>query len=138
MRLFLFLMVGMLLLAADAARDVRAQLDKQVEAWNRGDLATFMTTYKQSPEITFTGKSVTRGFDAIVQRYKTSYGSADKMGKLRFDEIEVKPLGKQYALILGRFHLTRNAAGGGDATGRFTLVAELTRDGWRFIHDHTS
>jgi uncharacterized protein (TIGR02246 family) len=138
MRLFLFLMAGTLLLAADAAREVRAQLDKQVEAWNRGDLATFMTTYKQSPDITFAGSSLTRGFDAIVQRYNTNYGSPDKMGKLRFDEIEVRMLGKQHALLLGRFHLTRNAAGGGNATGRFTLVAELTKDGWRFIHDHTS
>ncbi len=138
MRLFLFLMAALSIVAADTAAEVRAELSKQETAWNRGDLAAFMTSYKESPEITFVGKNVTRGFAAIVERYKTNYGSRDKMGTLRFDEIEVKPLGKQYALVLGRFSLKRNAEGGGDASGRFTLIAERTKDGWRFIHDHTS
>lgn len=138
MRLFLFLMTATLLLAADTASEVRALLDKQSESWNRGDIPTFVTTYKKAPEITFVGKNVTRGYDAILERYKTSYGTPDKMGKLVFDEIEVKPLGNDYALVLGRFNLTRNAAGGGNATGRFTLIAQRTKDGWRFIHDHTS
>jgi uncharacterized protein (TIGR02246 family) len=138
MRLFLFLMAALSLIAADTTAEVRAQLTKQEEAWNRGDLATFMTAYKESPEITFVGKNVTRGFAAIVERYKTNYGSRDQMGALHFDEIEVKALGEKYALVFGRFNLKRNAEGGGDASGRFTLIAERTKNGWRFIHDHTS
>ena len=30
--------------------DVRAVLDKQVQAWNRGDIEAFMTTYLDSPQ----------------------------------------------------------------------------------------
>lgn len=138
MRVFLILALAAVLAAADPAQAIRAELDKQSEAWNRGDLKTFLESYLRSEEITFVGKNVTRGFAAIVKRYETNYGTADKMGKLRFDEIEVKMLGERYALVLGRFHLTRNAAGGGDASGRFTLVAERSKAGWKFIHDHTS
>ena len=43
-----------------------------------------------------------------------------------------------YALALGRFALKRTPAGGGDATGRFTLVLRRTGSGWRIIHDHSS
>lgn len=138
MRVFLILALAAVLAAADPTQAIRAELNKQSEAWNRGDLKTFLDSYLRSEEITFVGKNVTRGFAAIVKRYETNYGTADKMGKLRFDEIEVKMLGERYALVLGRFHLTRNAAGGGDASGRFTLVAERGKAGWKFIHDHTS
>jgi ketosteroid isomerase-like protein len=40
--------------------------------------------------------------------------------------------------VLGKFFLTRSAAGGGDATGQFTLVLRKTKQGWKIVHDHTS
>jgi uncharacterized protein (TIGR02246 family) len=125
-------------LRADAGAEIRAVLDAQVSAWNRGDLKEFMKGYKKSEAITFTGKAVTRGYDAVLKRYEGNYGDKAKMGTLRFDEIEIRMLGKTHALVLGRFHLTRTAEGGGDASGRFSLVAELTKEGWKVIHDHTS
>jgi ketosteroid isomerase-like protein len=60
------------------------------------------------------------------------------MGVLTFSEIEVRPLGADYALALGRFALKRTAEGGGDANGRFTLVLHRTKAGWKIIHDHSS
>ena len=47
-------------------------------------------------------------------------------------------LGDGYALAHGRFALKRTAAGGGDSTGRFTLVLRRTPQGWRIIHVHSS
>jgi uncharacterized protein (TIGR02246 family) len=123
---------------ADDAADAKAVLEEQAKAWNRGDLKAFLAAYENSRSITFTGKAVTRGFAAVQQRYEKNYGTPEKMGTLVFDEIEVRMLGKNHALILGRFALTRTAAGGGDASGRFTLVAVRTKGGWKFIHDHTS
>ena len=138
MRLLLTMVCCAGLALADAAGEMRAALEAQAAAWNRGDLVEFMKAYKQSEDITFLGAAVTRGYSAVLQRYQRTYGSTAKMGTLRFDEIEVKMLGKGHALMLGRFRLTRGAEGGGDAAGRFSLVWEKTKEGWKVIHDHTS
>jgi uncharacterized protein (TIGR02246 family) len=133
----LVLMLALLLAPAEPA--VRAVLDRQVDAWNRGDIEVFMTTYLDSPELTFSGREgVTRGYRPVLERYRKRYATRDAMGRLEFAEIEIRMLGDSAALVLGRFHLTRSDAGGGDATGRFTLVLRNTPDGWKIIHDHTS
>ena len=134
-------MIPLLLCLLWAAPDaeVRAVLDKQVAAWNQGDIEAFMTTYLDSPELTFNGKDgVTRGYRLVLERYRKKYSSREAMGLLKFSEIEVRMLGGDSALVLGRFELTRSAAGGGNASGRYTLVLRKTAQGWKIIHDHTS
>ncbi len=122
-----------------AQDDVTATLQKQAEAWNRANLEVFMTTYMDSPDITFTGRAgVTRGYKPVLERYRKSYGTPEAMGTLRYSELEVRLLGPDAALVLGRFDLTRSQAGGGNASGRFTLVLRKTSAGWKIIHDHTS
>lgn len=122
-----------------AQDDVTAALQKQSEAWNRANLEEFMTTYLDSPDITFTGRAgVTRGYKPVLERYRKSYGTPEAMGTLRYSELEVRMLGPDAALVLGRFDLTRTQAGGGNASGRFTLVLRKTAAGWKIIHDHTS
>ncbi|MCC6262577.1 MAG: nuclear transport factor 2 family protein [Bryobacterales bacterium] len=124
--------------AADVQRGVLAVLEMQQEAWNRGDLNGFLEGYEKSPDISFVGKTVARGFEGLERRYRLTYGNAGKMGKLTFSEIDVKPLGEEYAFAIGRFELQRSVAGGGNAAGRFTIVLRKTARGWRIIHDHTS
>lgn len=127
------------LLLASGTDEIRAVLDQQVKDWNRGDIAAFMQGYDRSPELTFAGQSgVRRGFDAVEARYRQNYPTPEKMGKLRFSEIEIRMLGENHALVLGRFDLERTAAGGGPASGRFTLVLAKRPQGWRILHDHTS
>jgi uncharacterized protein (TIGR02246 family) len=135
----LALLLCLLLAPADPESDIRAVLDKQAQAWNRGDIEAFMTTYLDSPQLTFMGKdSVTRGYRPVLERYRQRYASREAMGTLRFSELEVRLLGSDAALVLGKFQLTRTAAGGGDASGRFSLVLRKTAAGWKIIHDHTS
>ena len=43
----------------------------------------------------------------VQQRYQRNYATPEKMGKLRFSEIEVRMLGDNHALVLGKFELTR-------------------------------
>ena len=50
------------------------------------------------------------------------------MGHLDFSELEITPLGNDAALILGRWHLTRDA---GPVGGIFTLVARRFPEGRR-------
>jgi ketosteroid isomerase-like protein len=57
------------------------------------------------------------------------------MGTLTFSDIEITPMGKDGAVVLGRWHLKRVSD---EPHGRFTLVFRRTKKGWKIIHDHTS
>ncbi len=121
--------------AADAIKQV---MEQQVQEWNRGDVDAFMSAYKESPDTTFIGKSLEHGYAPILARYKKAYPDKEAMGRLDFSALEVRSLDPGYAIVTGRFHLTRSAAAGGDAGGIFSLVWERTRSGWKIILDHTS
>jgi uncharacterized protein (TIGR02246 family) len=137
MKVVLGLLFAGVLLAQTAELE-RAMRDAEA-AWNRGDLATFAAWYEDSPQTLFIGRDVTHGgVQAILDRYKRGYSTPEKMGKLTYSEMEVRPLGSDYALMTGKFELKRTAAGGGDASGRYTLVWKKTAKGWKIIHDHTS
>jgi ketosteroid isomerase-like protein len=124
---------------ADAA--IRRVLAESVVAWNRGDIAGFLESYRNSPETIFvTQQGIIRGWQAIRERYLKTYATPDhgKMGVLTFSHLEIHPLGRNYALAIGQWHLARSAANGGNAGGYFTLTFEKTSAGWRIIVDHTS
>lgn len=115
---------------------VRAVLDAQAAAWNRGDIEGYMEGYERSDETVFvSGDNVTRGWQTVLERYKRGYNSREKMGQLTFSDLEIKPLGKDTAVALGRWQLTR---ANDTPHGRFTLILRRTKQGWRIIHDHTS
>jgi len=115
---------------------VRAVLDAQVEAWNRGDLESFMDGYLRGPETVFvSGDNVVRGWQTVLDRYKKTYDSREKMGTLAFSELEITSIGRDAAVALGRWQLTR---AGDTPHGRFTLIFRRTAQGWRIVHDHTS
>jgi len=124
--------------AQDGSAAIQQAIRDQADAWNRGDVEAFMKSYKDAPDTTFIGKTVRQGYAPILERYKKAYPNKDAMGKLDFSAITVRSLGADYAVVTGRFHLTRNAAGGGDASGIFSLVWEKTPEGWKIILDHTS
>lgn len=128
-----------LLAFAPPEEEIRAVLDRQVSAWNRGDVVAFMDGYVESDSLTFLGANgVTRGWQATLDRYKRVYPTPEKMGKLTFSELEFRMLGPDHALVLGKFALERNVAAGGNASGRYTLVLHKTVKGWKILHDHTS
>jgi len=120
--------------SANAA--IRAVLDDQQSAWNRGDVSAFMTGYWNSPDLTFAGATgITRGYESVLARYRKSYPDTAAMGHLDFSALEIRPLGKDAALVLGRWHLQRS---NDELAGVFTLVFQKFPGGWRVIHDHTS
>lgn len=116
---------------------IRAVLDKQAVDWNRGDLDAFATGYKNSPEILFIGLKISRGYEQMVERYRTVYSTREKMGTLTYSDVEVQPLDDHFATATGRFHLERTAAGGGNADGSYMLVFEKTQQGWKIVRDVT-
>lgn len=124
------------LAASNAAAQIRAVMDMQVAAWNRGDIDGFMTGYLRSPATEFvSGNKITRGLQTVCDNYRRKYGTAEKMGKLTFSEIKVTPLGPDTAIVLGRWRLDRKRD---HPHGTFTLLFRRTPAGWRIVHDHTS
>jgi ketosteroid isomerase-like protein len=118
--------------------DVRSVLRQQESAWNHGNLEAFMSGYKDSPETTFISKHVEHGYREILKRYQRRYATRSAMGILRFSGLHVHVLCANYAVATGEFHLARNPAGGGDASGVFSLLFQKTASGWKIVLDHTS
>jgi ketosteroid isomerase-like protein len=122
---------------SDPQKEIREVLDRQVMAWNQGDLAGYMAGYWQSPELSFfSGASVTRGWQATLDRYRLRYQSEGReMGKLSFSELEIEMLGPESAFVRGHYQLHTSKDNSG---GIFTLIVKKTTAGWRIVHDHTS
>lgn len=123
---------------ADDETAVHAVLDAQVEAWNRGDLEGFMATYWRSPDLVFcSGATVTKGWDATLARYRQRYQREGRdMGRLRFDGVEVVPLGPDASLARGAWRLATKD--GREPHGLFTLLLRRLDGAWRIVYDHTS
>ena len=140
---FAFILVVSVCLAAQSESDakadaVRAVLDAQVAAWNRGDLEGFMTGYWRSPDLEFySGDAITLGWEQTLAHYKQRYQSQGReMGRLDFSALHVHTNPSNVAWVSGHWHLKMK-----DGTGRgglFTLIFHKMPEGWKIIHDHTS
>src|SRR5271169_1828796 len=65
-------------------------LSRQAGAWNRGDIDGFMQGYWRSEELTFSGSSgVSRGWQAVSDRYHRTYPDRAAMGHLEFSKLEI-------------------------------------------------
>jgi ketosteroid isomerase-like protein len=110
-------------------------LAKQEKAWNDGDIPTFMIGYWENDSLVFVGKSgLAYGYAKNLANYKKNYPDTTYMGKLHFDIINLKPLGKAHYFVIGKWHLKRTI---GDVGGYFTLLFKKTKNGWKIIADHT-
>lgn len=124
---------------------IRALMEAQVAAWNKGDVTDFMKSYEDSPETTFVGAaSVNKGFQPILSRYKANYSTREQMGTLTFKDMDIRLLPSssgavEYAVVTGKFHLERKARGAQTKDdGIFSLVWRKGPDGWKIVLDHTA
>lgn len=117
------------------ATELKGILEKQAVSWNRGDIPAFMDAYWRSDKLTFSsGGKTTRGWEATRDQYLKNYPDKKTMGTLKFTELEVQSLDNQAALMLGRWHLTRDQPVGGN----FSLVWQKIDGKWVIVHDHSS
>jgi ketosteroid isomerase-like protein len=114
---------------------IRAVLDAQAAAWNRGDIDAYMAGYAQSDDTMFVGTDVTRGWTKVRDRYKAKYDSRAKMGTLVFSDLDLRPVGSDDVVVTGAWKLTREAD---TPHGRFTLIFHRRTEGWRSVYDHSS
>lgn len=127
--------------AGPALADDRAAIAKVLAdssaGWTRGDLDAFMASYEKAPQINYvSGGKVIQGFDAIRATYAPRFADPKAMPPLSTEIVDFDPLGKDYAAVVGRFHL--KMPNGTDATGLFSLIFHKTKDGWRIVSDHSS
>jgi uncharacterized protein (TIGR02246 family) len=115
---------------------IREVLDAQRDAWNKGDIEGYMDGYDRSENTIFvSGDNVTRGWKTVLERYKKSYDTREKMGQLTFSDLEMNMLSRDTAVVIGKWLLKRSQD---EPHGRFTLIFKKTSHGWRIIHDHAS
>lgn len=140
MRFILFLILltvpSIKVLAQHPDREIRGLMAEQTSAWNKGDITGYMQTYWQSDSLLFIGShGPTYGWQPTLERYKKSYPDTAAMGKLDFNILEIKQLGKDLCFVVGKWHLQRTA---GDMRGSFTLLVKRLKGQWKIIADHSS
>lgn len=98
--------------APNVMEQITSTLDRQVAAWNRGDLEAFCAVY--APDATFVSpKGVKRGRDTVLAGYRERYPDHAAMGTLKLEAIDTRTVewglarGRAYtASLVGRFTLT--------------------------------
>ncbi len=123
---------------------IRAVVAAQAVALNRADIPAFMQSYENSPDTTFIGAHLAKGYAPILDRYTKAYSTKEQMGRLTFVNLDIRLLPGscgtvEYAVVTGNFHLERSAHG--EATkddGIFSLLWRKGPQGWKILLDHTS
>lgn len=135
-----------------ARNSVAALLKEQSAAWSRGDLDAFCSVYDDSA-LFISPNGLTRGRQAVLERYRKKYPDKDAMGTLTLDIVEMRPIsGREISLlddalpgrvqgmsVAARWTLTfPRVAGAPDrppATGHTLLLLRPVRTGWLIVQD---
>ncbi len=123
--------------ATSTNQDITRLIRTQTTAWNEGNLEKFMSTYWNSPQLSFSsGGNTTYGWQETLDRYRRGYAPPKEMGKLNIDHLKVSMLGQEAALVLGNWHLKMSDQSVRE--GNFSLVMRRIKGNWKIVHDHSS
>ena len=115
---------------------IRAVLVAQEGAWNRGEIDGFMQGYWHDETLRFaSGGTVTRGWQATLDRYHAGYNDRDAMGVLTMSELEISVLSRDAAIVHGAWALARKSD---DLSGLFTLIFRKIDGEWMIVSDTTT
>jgi ketosteroid isomerase-like protein len=125
--------------APDVSRmttDIRAELDSTAAGWNRADLDGYLSAYDDSI-VSRSADGFARGKAAAATVMRQGFWRSGRPEQqLRYEHVEVSPLGTGHALVTGEYVLS--GAGKPDRTGWFTTVWAHTTGRWLMVHDHSS
>jgi hypothetical protein len=118
--------------------EIATAMERQVEAWNRGDMEGFMSAgYLQDDSLLFIGsRGLTFGYDVVLANYERAYPDGASRGHLAFEQLRWIPLGAEHGFVVGKWSIERQQ--GESIGGHYSLVWALTPQGWRIIADHSS
>ena len=121
--------------SSPSEKEIFAAMDAATAQWNKGDLDAYMTLYDPSATMMLSSGRV--GLDSIRGMYVKYYfpGGHPKQ-ELAYDTYQLTMLGKDYALLTGRFILKANDKYP-ERKGTFSLTMVRRKDGWKILHDHS-
>ncbi|MDZ4751106.1 MAG: nuclear transport factor 2 family protein [Flavobacteriales bacterium] len=115
---------------------INSIMSLQQDAWNKGDIETFMQPYWKSDSLIFVGKSgINRGWQNTLDNYKKSYPSPEQMGRLEFENSSIEIFDQRRAWVVGKWTLYRTADTLG---GHYTLNWNKKAGAWVITSDHSS
>jgi uncharacterized protein (TIGR02246 family) len=117
---------------AGGAEEIRTLLTAQAAAWNRGDLESFCSVYSDDA-LFLTPSGLTKGRQAVLDRYQKKYPDAAARGTLSFEVVDVRRIGDAGASVVARWKLAREAKPVAD--GLTLLSFERRGTAWRIVHD---
>ena len=125
---------------AEQAAETRATLVRLMEqsrdAWNRADMNGHVAMYTDSATM-MSGQGPRGGRDVIRGMLERGFWEGGQpKAKLEFSDLQVRPLGRDHALMTGAFLLTY--PDGKTTNGRYSLVWVRERGEWKIMHDHSS
>jgi ketosteroid isomerase-like protein len=110
-------------------------MNEAAEQWNKGDLDGYMALYDTAATMMLPkGRTRVNGMRELYEQYYFENGKPKQL--LGYDTYEFTALGKEYALLTGRFILKANDKMK-ERTGTFSLVFVHTANGWKILHDHS-
>ena len=117
----------------EVRKAVGAVLDRQTAAWNRGDLEGFVSAYAE--DATFVSPTgLTRGRQAVLDRYRKRYPDKAAMGTLSLEVVEIRLVrGNAGASVVARWTLSYPEKPA--ASGLTLLVLHPRGDAWAIVQD---
>ena len=130
----------------EARAGAEAVLATQAAAWNAGDLEAFCAVYADDASY-LSPTGITRGREAILERYRERYPDPSARGALSFEVVETRPAAGVEITLLGdaapgrvhgvsvvaRWRLTH--ADREPAEGLTLIVLRRRGDGWEMVQD---
>lgn len=147
MKSFIFLSIAMIVITSCNSKPkldnsppntemITQSMLEQQNCWNNGDIECFMQYYWESDSLQFlTKRGMSKGWNRVLENYKKSYNTPEKMGVLTFDIIEHVPLSITHVITLGKWEVVQS---NDTLSGAFTLLWEKKQEGWKIVLDHTS
>ena len=106
--LFFFTSIAEFKISVKEKSNIENLLNKQVEAWNEGNLEKFMETYWNSDKLSFVGsRGPTYGWQATLESYKKGYPDKAAMGNLKFTILNISKIDRKTVYVIGKFEVTR-------------------------------
>lgn len=124
---------------------IREVIGRQLSQWNSGSIDGFMLGYHNHDSLLFIGKNgIRRGWNNVKQMYQKSYSTAKEMGKLTFETVQIRSLGKsldvEKALVVGKWFVVKEGLHKQEIkqNGNFTLIFRKIDGKWLIVSDHTN
>lgn len=117
--------------------EIKQVLELQQKSWNNANLEGFMKYYWNHDSLLFvTSKGPTWGYRQMLEGYKRSYSSPEKIGKLNFNIMRIAVLdsARTLAHVLGQWKVSRTKD---TLKGYFNILFKQQPEGPRIIMDNT-